>query len=62
MARKECKECGGIMDATRDVDSAPVWECRCCWRVFPRIVRVSAKRAARNAGFDRLVAELLSNQ
>ena len=54
-----CKSCGGFQDMGLDWahDDRPVWVCRCCGAVEPRIKRLSAKRKRLNKIFDEMLKQ-----
>lgn len=58
-AKVECKECGGIQDATRNLNDEPIYKCRCCDRETPRRVNHSKKREAKQAEIKDILASLI---
>lgn len=59
---KECPECRGIVDKTKNWSDKPVYKCRCCYREFSRrINKPTIKRIEKQNIINKLFTELLGN-
>jgi len=61
MKTKQCPDCKGIMNKSFDENSSPIWECRCCYKIFPRKIKISIEQKLKNEKMNNLINELLIN-